>query len=271
MIKTPKISIIMSVYNLEDFLTAAIESILDQTFADFEFIIINDASTDNSEIIIEKFARKDKRIKVITNNQKIGLTKSLNKGIKIACGEYLARMDGDDIALPKRLKRQVEFMKKNKDLAFCGTNVILVDEKGKKLKQKKLPLSSKKIRSQVMHFCPFIHPTLFFRQNVLLSAGKYNENFQFAQDYELILRLLEKFKGANINEPLLYYRVGLNKAISLKNLKKQEYFALKARWLAITKYHYSLLESWKMIKPLLSYLIPFEIKLIFYKKFFWNL
>lgn len=261
----------MAVYNNESYLKKAIESVLSQSFKNFEFLIVNDASTDNSFNIIESFAKNDKRIKVINNIKKIGLTKSLNRALRQAQGEYIARMDGDDICFPERLARQFTFMEKNQNIGFCGTAPILIDKNDKKIGKKIHPVKNKDIRRVVLSYCPFIHSTLMFRRQILEKVGLYNEAFIFAQDYELILRLMSKYKAANLKEPLLYYRVGEEKSISMAKLKQQEYLALKARWLALTKYNYPLLESWKLIKPVLSYLIPINIKILIYKKFYWHL
>ena len=265
-----KISVILSVYNSEKYLKPAIVSILNQTFKDFEFLIIDDASTDNSGKITKKFAAKDKRIMLINNKKRLGLTKSLNKAIRLAQGKYIARMDADDISLPDRLKKQTDFLDKNKEIAFCGTAIIYINEKGERLKKDVYPLDYPALKEAVLHFCPFKHPTLIFRKNILLKENGYNEDFQFAQDYELVLRLLQKYKGANLKEPLLLYRIGDNKSISVKNLKKQEWLALKARWLALTKYGYPKIDFWKLIKPALSFLLPVSVKIWIYKRFFWK-
>jgi len=115
-----KVSIVMSVYNAQKYLDEAIESILNQTYSNFEFIIINDGSTDKSLEIIENYAKKDSRI-IVINRENKGLIYSLNEGIRKANGKYIARMDADDISLPQRLEKQVEFMEKNKNIGICGT------------------------------------------------------------------------------------------------------------------------------------------------------
>lgn len=267
----PKVSIVMSLYNNCQFLQEAVQSILRQTLKDFEFIIIDDGSLDNSLEIIKRFSKKDKRIKIIIHKKKLGLTRSLNEGIHLAKGEFIARMDGDDICLSQRLEKQIEFLEKNQDIGFCGTAAILIDKNNNKIGKKIHPAENKDIHKAVLSYCPFIHPTLMFRRQILEEAGLYNEAFVFAQDYELVLRLLRKYKAANLKEPLLYYRVGEEKSTSIAKLKYQEYLALKARWLALTKYHYSILESWKFIKPLLSFLVPTSFKILIYKKFYWHL
>src|SRR3990172_12530717 len=126
----PVITVLMSAYNAEKYLREAIESILNQTFKDFEFIIINDCSTDKTKKIIEEYANKDARIKLINNATNLGLTKSLNIGLKEARGEYVARLDADDVALPERLEKQYEFMNKNRDITLTGAWAEKIYEEG---------------------------------------------------------------------------------------------------------------------------------------------
>lgn len=260
----------MSVYNNEATLAKAIDSILSQTYTDFIFYIVDDCSGDESPRILADYAQKDKRIQLITNQRHLGLTKSLNKALKLAKTAYLARMDADDISLPTRFAKQLQFMAKHQDIALLGTAVYLINDQGKPIGLKRHSSDHDHLRAQILQYCPFIHPTWILRRSVLAEVGGYNEAFPFSQDYELALRLVSRFKTANLAEPLLYYRVDTDQAISLKNLKAQERLALKARFLALTSYGYPVREAWKLIKPLLSYLIPVAIKRVMYKKFFWT-
>ncbi|MCP8319033.1 MAG: glycosyltransferase, partial [Candidatus Methylarchaceae archaeon HK01B] len=141
--KSPKITILMSVYNGEKYLREAIDSILNQTFKDFEFLIINDGSTDRTVEILRSY--HDSRIKIITNEKNMGLTKSLNKGLKIARSEYVARMDADDISYPRRLEVQYEYMKKNPDVGIVGSWNDVIDDKGNTIDYRKHSLSSEDI------------------------------------------------------------------------------------------------------------------------------
>jgi len=265
-----ELGVIMAVHNNATTLKKAINSILNQTFKDFQFIIVNDASTDESSTILTQAALDDKRIKIITNQNRLGLTRSLNKGLKKTKAKYIARMDADDIALPKRLEKQLAFMASHPRVALLGTAAYLIDEQGKRVGLKRHPSDYQHIYQAVLRYCPFIHPTWMLRRSALIEVGDYNENFSFAQDYEFILRLLARHQAANLPQPLLKYRVNSPKAISLKNLKHQERLALKARFLALTRYGYPLTESWKLIKPILSYLIPVFLKKPIYRRFFWD-
>ena len=264
-----KLSVIMAVYNNASTLKQAINSILKQTFKDFQFIIVNDASTDNSSQILDKIAEKDKRITIINNRTQLGLTKSLNKALKSVKTKYITRMDGDDIALPRRFEKQIKYLNEHPQITLLGTAAFLINNKGRQIGLKRHPSDHKILRRKILHYCPFIHPTWMFRRSALLEVGEYNQNFPYAQDYELVLRIASKFQTANLPEPLLKYRVNSSAAISYKNLKKQEYLAIKARLLALIYYGYPLSEFWKLIKPFLSFLVPSFIKIPIYKKFYW--
>ena len=265
-----KLAVLMAVYNNANTLEASIKSILSQTFKDFQFVIINDASTDESLDILTKHQKLDSRIKLITNKSQLGLTKSLNKGLKVIKTKYVARMDADDQSLPKRLETQLKYLEAHPKISLLGTAAYLVNQNGKQLKLKTNPIDHQRLSKVVLRYCPFIHPTWMVRRIAILELNGYNEDFPFAQDYEFVLRLMMKFKTANLPEPLLKYRVNSNQAISLQNLKAQERLALKARFLAITQYGYSITESWKLIKPLLSYLLPVSLKHKIYQKLYWR-
>jgi glycosyltransferase involved in cell wall biosynthesis len=225
----PKISVVMSVYNCEKYIKEAIYSILNQNFGDFEFIIINDGSTDKTREIIEEY--KDERIKVINNKNK-GLTKSLNEGIELAKGEYIARMDADDISLRERFEKQVEFLDFNTDIYMCGTWAEFIDENGVFLKDFKRPITDKEIKKELLFHNPFIHSSVMIRKSVFDKVGLYNESFRYAQDYELWTRVVAKLKTANLPEALLKYRV-LKESITKSKNFKVRLLGIKIRLLGI--------------------------------------
>jgi len=202
----PKISVVMSVYDGEKFLEEAVLSVLNQTYKDFEFIIIDDGSTDSSLKMLRSFEKKDERIKLVSRENK-GLTRSLNEGIKLAQGEYIARMDGDDISMPKRFEKQIDFLEKNKDIALCGTWAINIDENGNEIGEYKTPTTNKEIRKMILFHNPFIHPSVMMRKEIINNVGLYNEKIKYAQDYEYWLRIIKKNKMANLNSFLLWYRI----------------------------------------------------------------
>ncbi|MFA5173388.1 MAG: glycosyltransferase [Candidatus Paceibacterota bacterium] len=215
----PKISVLMSVYDGAKYLEESIKSIQNQTFSDFEFIIVNDASTDNSLEIIKNFS--DPRIIILNNPKNLGLTKSLNIGLKQASGEYIARLDADDLSFPERLEKQLSFMEKNEDFALVGSSAVLINEEGKIVGKKNKPIEFFEIKFHSLLKNPFLHPSLFFKKEILAKVGNYNENFSFAQDYELTSRLINLgYKVSNLSEPLIKYRLENNSITGNKETRK---------------------------------------------------
>ncbi|KKU87481.1 MAG: Glycosyltransferase [Candidatus Beckwithbacteria bacterium GW2011_GWC2_47_9] len=265
----PSLSVVMAVYNQAETLNPAVKSILEQSFPDFALVIVDDHSTDETPELLRQWRLKDKRVKVITNSRHLGLTKSLNVGLKQAKTRFIARMDGDDVAMPERLKRQRDYLLSHPKIGLLGTAVRLIDEAGKPLRVKQLPSSPETIRQSILSGCPFIHPTWMLRKSVLDEVGVYNEAFSYAQDYDLALRIVSRFLTANLLDPLLNYRVNSGETISLKHLKQQEWLALRARWLALTKYGYSITEAWRLVKPVLSFAVPAGIKKLVYARYYW--
>lgn len=214
--KTPTISVIMSVLNGELFLEDAINSILNQSFKDFEFIIIDDCSTDKTPIILENFSKKDHRIKIITKQKNLGLTgfiKNLNKAISISNGKYIARMDADDISKPERFQKQVEFLETHPEVSLVGAQINFINENNEIIGEKKAALENNKIINNMTSSIQLFHPVIMFRNNQNI---KYREKFLYCEDYDLYLNLItQEKKLANINEKLLDYRI-LNNSISRK-------------------------------------------------------
>jgi len=204
----PKVSVVMSIYNVQEYLSEAIESILNQTFKDFEFIIINDGSKDGSKKIVRQYMKKDKRIIFIDRKENKGLVYSLNEGISIAKGKYIARMDGDDISLPNRLELQVKFLDKNPEVGVVGGHFYVISEKGKYMDVFIVPIEEPIINVWLSVAVPMAHPSIMVRKAVL---NKYNikyENYIFpvSQDYHLLLKISKYAKLSNVNEFILKLR-----------------------------------------------------------------
>ncbi len=215
----PAVSVIMSVYNGEAYLREAIDSILNQTFTDFEFLIIDDTSTDGSAEITKSY--NDDRIKLVINTENIGLTRSLNKGIDLAKGRYIARMDADDISVDNRIKLQFEYMEANKDIMVLGGYYKFISN-GKISTE--LPLKYNEVKLFALTQCPIAHPTAFIKKTVFYEyAFRYDTSFAFAQDYDLWTRILELGKIENLPEVLLHYRTHQGQVSSTQNAKQTEY------------------------------------------------
>jgi glycosyltransferase involved in cell wall biosynthesis len=208
----------MSVYNGEKYLAEAIESILNQTYKNFEFIIVNDGSSDKSIDIIKEYISKDNRI-VLIDRENEGLPYSLNEGISIAKGDYIARMDADDISLPTRFEKQIDFMQKS-ELDVCGSYIKLFG-KNKKEYIIKYPLNDEDIRFSLLFFSCLAHPTIVFK-NKVFDKVKYNVDYKVTQDYQLWCDIVNAdFKIGNIPEVLLNYREHEAQA-SIEKFKRQQ-------------------------------------------------
>ena len=213
------ISVVMSVYNASPYLTEAIESILSQTFTEFEFIIINDGSTDKSTDIVQSFS--DKRIKLV-NQQNTGLAIALNHGIELANSNLIARMDADDICMPDRLEKQYNFLKENIDYILVGSNAEIIDKDGNYVFTSSQKLSDKAIRT-IFPNSPFFHPSVMFRKEYFYKVGEYSINMYTAQDLVLFYRMAKMGKIANLKESLIKYRI-VPSANSIRDSKTSSRF-----------------------------------------------
>lgn len=211
------ISVVMSVYNSEQFLKEAIESILNQTYKNVEFIIINDGSEDNSSEIIKSYMKNDDRIKLIDRENR-GLAYSLNEGIKLAKGEYIARMDADDISVLDRFEKQIKAMNE-RDLDVCGGYIEEFYENGK-TRIKKYPLYDNEIKFSLISLSPFAHPSVMIKKSVF-DKVIYNI-LEASQDYDLWTQMaIHGFKMGNIQDVVLKYRIHSAQVTVQKRLKQK--------------------------------------------------
>jgi len=209
----PKVTVLMSVYNGQEYLRESIDSILKQTFKDFEFLIINDGSTDKTAEILESY--QDPRIKIINNERNIGLTKSLNKGLKLAKGEYIARMDADDISMRNRLEVQYDYLTNNLEVGLVGSWNGVIDDIGNTIGFWKCNYSSEDIYYILNFRNCLTHCSVLFRKDLIMNNGGYNETVNDAEDYELWSRVSKITKIYQIQEPLVKWRM-TNDSISSK-------------------------------------------------------
>lgn len=202
----PRVTVLMSVFNSAQFLRESVESIQKQTWTDFEFVIIDDGSTDGSGVILKEI--QDERFRIQRNQTNRGLTCSLRSGCAFARGEFIARLDADDVALPTRLQTQVEYLVRHPDVGLLGTAYVEVDEQGREVRVVRFPASDIDIRWKAFLQNPIAHPTVMLRREVLTRhALSYDEAFQTTQDYDLWSRMLTFTKAANLDEPLVRYRL----------------------------------------------------------------
>lgn len=224
--KKPLISVIMPAYNAEKYLDESIQSILNQTFNDFEFIIINDASTDNSLKLINDYHKKDKRIILINNKKNMGVAKSRNNGMMIAKGKYIATFDADDVSFPKRLEIQFNYLEKNPQIFLVGGSAVIIDENGKKIGVFKKFNNLKRLKKKLLKSNPIINSSVMMRNTENLY---YRDKFDGADEYDLFLRILSDGKNiTNLEDFLVKYRINPG-SISFTKRAKQEFFNKKIK------------------------------------------
>ena len=222
----PKITVLMSVYNAEKDLSDSVESILNQSFKGFEFIMVNDGSIDQTSQILYEYASQDERIKII-DQQNTGLTKDLNVGIKHASGVYIARQDADDISYPNRLQNQADFLDNNPEVLLIGANCDDLYEDGSQRVWGAHTQDELKVLTYRQ--TPFAHSTAMMRTESVRELSGYDETYHTSQDMELWMRFAKKGGIAMLETPLIQRKV-VSSSISAKRRKRQFLDAARARW-----------------------------------------
>lgn len=201
----PRITVLMPVYNALPFLGKAIDSILRQTFQDFELLIIDDCSNDASGELISSY--RDQRIVAVRNERNLGLSSTLNKGLLLARAELVARMDADDIAMPERLEKQYLKFQASPALRLLGTAVTLINAQDERVAQWTYPVDIAAVRQAIKVSCCFAHPSVMYRKTAVVEAGGYDGSLNPAEDYDLWVRLCARYDCCNLPESLLRYRI----------------------------------------------------------------
>lgn len=261
--KKPKVSVIMSVYNGENHIKQTIESILSQTFNDFEFIIIEDGSLDNTWDILTYYKNKDSRIKLIKNNRNLGLTKSLIKGVNFSGGDYIARIDVGDEMRKNRLEKQVNILDGNLSIGLTASNCQVKVIKGLEILGDYIletPRYNKKLKKELCYRNPISHSSVTFRKAIYQEVGGYNQDLSISQDYDLWIKLLNKSKGY-IDEELLTSRiVNLDSSITVKKNRMQIRNGMRIVVSSCLQGRLSLFFSLLGVsKKLLMYMLPYKI------------
>lgn len=225
----PAVTVLLAVHNDRQYLPAAVESVLAQSFADLEFLIIDDGSTDGASDYLKLL--RDRRVRLIHNGENLGLTRSLNIGLDQCRGKYIARMDADDICHVDRLARQVRFLDDHPAVGIVGTSRQLMDADGIDAAVAHATVGDLQIRRKCLLGNPFAHPSVMLRRSVLDAHHlRYDPSFRTAQDYELWTRLLAVCRGENLDEPLLRYRLrdGISRLSKIEQLANHDRIALAA-------------------------------------------
>lgn len=203
--KCPEISVLLSVYNGEKYICAAVESMLQQTYSDFEFVIVDDGSRDSTAELLRRYS--DQRIRIVTNEKNLGLTKSLNIGLRESCGKYIARIDADDYAKPDRLQKQYDFMQRFSGVGFLATWAHVVDEQDAIVSVLNTRLSAEDIYYTIYFRNCIVHSSVMYDRELILSIGGYDETISMGQDCELWYRVSKVTQMHMLCEPLVTVRV----------------------------------------------------------------
>lgn len=238
--KYPQVSVIMPCYNCETTVSRAVESILNQTLEAFELILINDGSTDSTGALLEKISRQDDRIVLLHNYTNMGLAYSLNKGIRVAKADIIARMDADDWAFENRLSKQHDYLTLHDEIDILGCAILNINTLGQELGIAALPIAHEDIISQVFKKPLVYHPTIMTRKCVYQNFGYYDERLRWAEDADLWYRIYDKVRFHNLEEALIIYttKTRLSRKVIFNNLKVK-YINLKRR--ALLKDHIHIL------------------------------
>ena len=228
-----KVSILMCVYNGEAHVREALESILEQTFTNLEFVIVDDGSTDSTLKILTEYAERDSRIVLIRNEENLGLERSLNKGLAACQGEYFARQDADDVSLPNRLQLQTHFLDTHPEVGALGTAVELIDEQGASLRENYLPVDHESIQARLMLTNSLHHSTLIARRSLMKELGGYDISCRYAEDYDLWWRMSRHSRLATLPVILLRRRMDNSPRISKLYRGEQLQRALALSLLAV--------------------------------------
>jgi len=267
--KNPLVSVVMPAYNAENYIAEAIESILNQTYKNFEFIIVNDGSTDNTLNIIKRYAKKDKRIIIIDHKERKGISETRNNGLRAAKGKYIATHDSDDMSMPDRFQEQVNYLNKNPKVGVVGGFIDIFDDTtSKNLGIRKYPEKDEDLRKMVFFCSPIAQPASMIRKQVFNEIGFYREIDAPSEDLNLWFRLGERFKFANIQKVVIKYRYHPHSMTGSK-LRLMENRANKIRLKNWDNPHYhfgtkAFLYNWLHFMSL--YIIPSKFKLWLFSK-----
>lgn len=243
------VTVIMAVYNGALTLERAVDSIQKQSYRDWDLLIVDDGSTDETPTLLQELAESDSRINVIRNPQNRGLAASLNIALQMSRGALIARMDADDISFPYRLEHQVAFLALHPRIAVLGGGAIEVDDAGHELGSVLRPESHEELAARMYTENPFIHPTIIARREFYETLGGYAEDIGQAEDYDLWLRGYRQFRYHNLQEPLIYYRRS-----SRSNMKRAKYSA-RALLRAACREGRLLTHGWYALRPIIVTLL----------------
>ena len=259
----PDISVLLSVYNSENYISESIESILDQSYANFELIIVDDCSTDGSFEICKSYANKDRRIVLLRNSVNLGGCQTLNEGLKHTRGKYVARQDNDEWSYPDRLAKQIKFMEDNPEVGVLGGSMEIINEMGEIVGKRNYKTTDSSIRKYIFRYSPFSHPLVMFRKSILDKVGYYDCTHAPADDYELYFRMGQESKFANLNDVLLKYRVVATSLTNSRTRKMElKTIGVRKKYKNTDNYKINVFDkAYNFFHFLSVYLVPAKIKI----------
>lgn len=252
----------MTAYNAEKYIGLAIESILDQTYSNFEFVIVEDCSKDKTWQIIQKYSRLDKRIIALKNEKNLNAGGSSNKGLQVCKGKYIVRMDADDWSFRERIQRQVEFMESNPYIVCSGGALVICDENLKQIGVRQYPTSNKEIATQILRLNPVPHPASIWRNDAIKKTAGYPDKIGISEDYSLTLQISQFGELGNIKDELIKYRVH-RKSESNSKMKYQQLVTVYLSYKAQLEYKYKPTfkdQIWRILQIITMYTVPAPIK-----------
>lgn len=261
-----KVSVVIPVYNCKRYVVEAVDSILKQTYKDFEILLLDDGCTDGTSEILKTLAKKDARVRLIVNKKNMGMTATMNRGLREARGEYIARMDADDVAKKNRFAKQVQFLDKHPEIALLGTAADIINNKGVVTGSLAYVTTHDEIKRHMMERNQFIHPSTMYRRSVLNDVGYYDVNFKIAQDYEYFSRMIVAHNASNLSEKLMQYRWDFTQNAGFTSGKRQEREAILVRWRMITRLGWPFWQIIYMTRPVVSFFIPMNVKVWILKR-----
>jgi len=255
----PFVTVFTPNYNKSKFLQETIESVLRQTYENFEYIIIDDCSTDNSWDIINNYASKDERIKTFRNDKNMKIVKTRNEGFHLSSSKakYYAILDSDDVSTPNRIEEQVKFLEENPQYGLIGSNTIIIDEESKEIGYRKYASSDLEIRKVITRLNPIAQSSVLIRKKAIQEVGLYDEKWNVCQDYDYWLRIGINWKLMNFEKPLIKYRLSRTQ-VKVTNLKEtiQNTYLIQKK--AIKDYNYddSIYNKFYRLVLRISFLYP---------------
>lgn len=265
--KKPAVSVLMPAYNAEKYIGEAIESILKQTFKDFEFIILDDASTDNTWKVIQKYAKKDRRIITLKSKKNLYIAKARNKLLKKVRGKYIIWQDADDVAMLFRIKDQYKFMENNPKVGICGGYLQFINERGKKISVRKYAPDNDTIKKNVFKFAPVAQPAAIVRKKCFQNVGYFNPKYAPSDDLDMNFKIGKKYEFANLKKVLIRYRQNTNSA-TFSNLRKMELLTIEIRKKYAKDRYYGpmplLDQIYNLLQEISVYILPNRIKIFLF-------